>query len=128
MNSFFATGDATESAQFSSEIYVERWYFMSQLDVMAPINSTAVVAVGDSITDGLGSQPDNSNRWPANPAVRPWTVREGAWMTVRSGRPSPINNNRREYKCLDMEYRPIILNIIMFTCLNRIKTPYPGSK
>jgi lysophospholipase L1-like esterase len=40
------------------------WYFLKAVDVLAPAADSAVVAFGDSITDGTASTPDTNQRWP----------------------------------------------------------------
>jgi lysophospholipase L1-like esterase len=40
------------------------WFFLSRVDVAAPAGTRAVVAFGDSITDGFNSTVDTNNRWP----------------------------------------------------------------
>lgn len=37
-------------------------YFLSAVEVWAPLNSGAIAMVGDSITDGRGSDTDRNNR------------------------------------------------------------------
>jgi len=40
------------------------WYFLSAVEVLAPADvKGAVVALGDSITDGASSRPDQNERW-----------------------------------------------------------------
>jgi len=40
------------------------WYFLSAVEVLAPADvKGAVVALGDSITDGASSRPDKNERW-----------------------------------------------------------------
>ena len=40
------------------------WYFLSAVEVLAPVDvKGAVVALGDSITDGASSRPDKNERW-----------------------------------------------------------------
>jgi lysophospholipase L1-like esterase len=46
------------------------WFLLSRVDVVAPDASGAVVAFGDSITDGARSTPDTNNRWPDHLARR----------------------------------------------------------
>jgi lysophospholipase L1-like esterase len=42
----------------------ESWYFLSAVEVLAPASvKGAVVALGDSITDGASSRPDKNERW-----------------------------------------------------------------
>lgn len=40
------------------------WYFLDALDMMAPDGTRAVVAFGDSITDGTASTLNGDDRWP----------------------------------------------------------------
>lgn len=40
------------------------WYFLSSVEVLVPSSSKTFVIVGDSITDGRGSDTDKNNRWP----------------------------------------------------------------
>ena len=40
------------------------WYFLDALDVMAPDDTSVVVAFGDSITDGTASTLNGDDRWP----------------------------------------------------------------
>ena len=40
------------------------WFFLKAVDVMAPADAGAVVAFGDSITDGTASTTDANKRWP----------------------------------------------------------------
>lgn len=50
------------------------WYYITRLEVMAPATTSAIVALGDSITDGdpsSGRNPvDLNNRWPSILAKR----------------------------------------------------------
>lgn len=54
------------------------WPFLNGVDVLAPETAGAIVAFGDSITDGASSTPDANRRWPdvlarrlqANPATQ----------------------------------------------------------
>ena len=40
------------------------WFLLARVEVVAPANALAVVAFGDSITDGARSTPDMNARWP----------------------------------------------------------------
>jgi lysophospholipase L1-like esterase len=51
------TGAGTEPGK------VTRWYALSDVEVQAPRGAGAVVAVGDSITDGYGVTTDGNDRW-----------------------------------------------------------------
>jgi len=48
----------------ASSANVAHWYFMSAVEVYVPKSSRAFVIVGDSITDGRGSDNNQNNRWP----------------------------------------------------------------
>jgi lysophospholipase L1-like esterase len=49
---------------------LEHWYFLSGVDVSASAGAAAVVAFGDSITDGHGSTTNGNDRWPDDLAAR----------------------------------------------------------
>lgn len=42
---------------------VEHWYAIAGVDVMADAAARGIVAIGDSITDGKGTDTDHNNRW-----------------------------------------------------------------
>ena len=42
----------------------QAWFFLARVEVSAPDQAGAVVAFGDSITDGTRSTPDLNSRWP----------------------------------------------------------------
>jgi lysophospholipase L1-like esterase len=46
------------------------WFFLARIEVMAPQQAGAIVAIGDSITDGTASTTDTNNRWPDHLARR----------------------------------------------------------
>jgi lysophospholipase L1-like esterase len=62
--SYIATGDATSSATLSSAVTTDHWYILSGIDVAADSSTRALVALGDSITDGRGSTTNGNDRWP----------------------------------------------------------------
>ena len=61
-NSYLANNDVVSEASISGSKY-ERWYFINAIEVMAPAEAFAIVAFGDSITDGYGVH-DAFQRWP----------------------------------------------------------------
>lgn len=75
--SYAEPGAALAAPTLPTAAKVVHWYFLGALDVMAPAPSGAVVALGDSITDGHGTTTDHNNRWTdilaqrlqANPAT-----------------------------------------------------------
>ncbi len=67
-------------ATSSSE--TQSWYLLSGVDVLAPRRDRgAVVALGDSITDGVGAPLDANARYP-NDLARRFAARGGATLSV----------------------------------------------
>jgi lysophospholipase L1-like esterase len=63
--SFLIAGDMGSAASLPlSATMTQHWYYLTGIDVMAGASSAAVVALGDSITDGRGSTTDGNDRWP----------------------------------------------------------------
>ena len=63
-------GDHTGAAALPSPTRTGAWFLLARIEVMAPANAAAVVAFGDSITDGARSTVDTNNRWPDHLARR----------------------------------------------------------
>jgi lysophospholipase L1-like esterase len=63
-------GNHAGAAEFPVSATTQAWFFLSAVDVAAPAPAGAVVALGDSITDGTLSTPDTNNRWPDHLARR----------------------------------------------------------
>ena len=76
--SYYVHGDLVSAPTFAEPKHVDHWYQISEIDVEAPPNSAAVVALGDSITDGHGATTNGNDRWTdvlaarfqASPATR----------------------------------------------------------
>jgi lysophospholipase L1-like esterase len=51
------------AAAMTSAQTVDSWYYIAGMDVMADASATAAVAIGDSITDGRGTDTNHNNRW-----------------------------------------------------------------
>jgi lysophospholipase L1-like esterase len=49
---------------------VVSWYYISGMEVMASPSAKAIVAIGDSLTDGRGTDNDKNNRWTDDLEVR----------------------------------------------------------
>jgi lysophospholipase L1-like esterase len=72
-NSYFKSGgSATDlsAPNMSSATKKTLWFFIAGIDVMADASASAVVAIGDSITDGRGTTTDGNNRWTDIMAAR----------------------------------------------------------
>jgi lysophospholipase L1-like esterase len=52
------------AASITGATTAEHWYYIVGLDVVADPPISALVTLGDSITDGRGSTTDMNNRWP----------------------------------------------------------------
>src|SRR3954453_4812211 len=68
--SYLMKGDAVASADLASATRIEHWYFLSGVEVEGERSRGAVVALGDSITDGSKSTTDKNERWPDTLARR----------------------------------------------------------
>ncbi|MGQ0647218.1 MAG: SGNH/GDSL hydrolase family protein [Gemmatimonadaceae bacterium] len=68
--SYLQAGDWTSAVTLPAATTTEHWYVLAGADVLAARGSTAVVALGNSITDGRGSGTDKNNRWTDNLARR----------------------------------------------------------
>lgn len=67
--SYLQEGDAVSALELPAAARTDRWYIATGIDVVAP-NAAAVVALGNSITDGRGSGTNKQNRWPDELARR----------------------------------------------------------
>ena len=61
------------------------WYFVDALDMSAPKSAAAIVAFGDSITDGAASTMNGDDRWPDVLARRLSAGRAARWSVVNAG-------------------------------------------
>ncbi|RDL40777.1 SGNH hydrolase [Venustampulla echinocandica] len=64
--SWWTFGNQVKEAALSGESLANaaHWYFLSNVEVTASKEASTFVIVGDSITDGRGSDNDQNNRWP----------------------------------------------------------------
>jgi lysophospholipase L1-like esterase len=70
-DSYIQSGSSTvTAASMASATSTEHWYFISGIDVMAPASYEAAVAIGDSITDGRGSDINENDRWTDDLSAR----------------------------------------------------------
>jgi lysophospholipase L1-like esterase len=61
--SYVGNGDQVASQAIAGAETRDRWYFIDDLEVMAPATAYAIAVLGDSITDGFGILNDYA-RWP----------------------------------------------------------------
>jgi len=65
-----AEGDFAGQSEFPVAGTTQQYYWISSVEVAAPSDAAAIVAFGDSITDGARSTPETNNSWPALLAAR----------------------------------------------------------
>src|SRR5258708_37396913 len=80
--SYIGRGDLTGAATISEAATITSWAFLTGVDVLAPQTASAVVAFGDSITDGARSTADANRRWPNILATRLLARRGGKKIGV----------------------------------------------
>jgi lysophospholipase L1-like esterase len=68
-------GNFTGAATLPTERTITSWPFLTEVDVSAPGN-VAIVALGNSITDGSNTMVDANHRWPDLLALRLQTTRD----------------------------------------------------
>jgi lysophospholipase L1-like esterase len=68
--SYVTAGNRVGEAAFAGGAITRSWFLISRVEVAAAPRAGAVVAFGDSITDGTRSTPDTNNRWPDHLARR----------------------------------------------------------
>ena len=57
-------GDFTATAEIPNATTKPSWFFLSGLEVFAPRQTMTILALGDSITDGVGAKQGDYNDWP----------------------------------------------------------------
>jgi lysophospholipase L1-like esterase len=57
-------GNFAGSSDFPVGTTTPSWWFLSRVEVAAPAAVSAIIAFGDSITDGTRSTPNTNHRWP----------------------------------------------------------------
>jgi lysophospholipase L1-like esterase len=86
-----AGAHAGDSAASAFTVTTDSWYYLNGVDVLAPRSDLgAVVALGDSITDGVGSPVNANARWPNDLARRLAALRGSTLSVVDEG----IGGNR----------------------------------
>lgn len=80
--SFLVHGNHVADAMLAGATTVDHWFFISGVDVKEKASGTAIVTLGDSITDGHATADNSDTRWPddlarrlqARPATRSLSV------------------------------------------------------
>lgn len=85
------TGDFAAASSFPADTTLRSWIFLSGVDVTNASATGAVVTIGNSITDGYASTPDENRRWPDVLAQRLLTTPGAPVMSVAN---AGISGNR----------------------------------
>ena len=75
-------GDATAQAAMPDAMTTQSYYYLAAVEVLAPADAAAIVAYGDSITDGARSTSETNHSWPALLAARLAAKKETAHIGV----------------------------------------------
>ena len=75
---WYVHGNSVGAANLTDPKYADHWYQISEIDVQAAPSAAAIIAMGDSITDGHGATTNGNDRWTdalakrlqASPATR----------------------------------------------------------
>lgn len=63
--SYIEEGNVAWAVEMANAVRVEHWYFITGIDIFTTdVEYKALVALGDSITDGRGSTTNKNDRWP----------------------------------------------------------------
>jgi lysophospholipase L1-like esterase len=84
-------GDFTGADTLPTATTTQSFYFLTGVEVDAATKSRAIVALGDSITDGLQSTTDANKRWPNRLAERLRSQKGGSKVAVLN---AGISGNR----------------------------------
>jgi len=61
--SYYVHGNQVTAAGMADAKHIDHWYQVAGIDVLAASAAVAVVALGDSITDGHGATTNSNDRW-----------------------------------------------------------------
>jgi lysophospholipase L1-like esterase len=67
---YIAEGEVTAKTSLDASATTTAYLWLSSVDVLAPANAGAIVAFGDSITDGFSTTIDKDQAWPTLLAKR----------------------------------------------------------
>ena len=75
-------GDSSGAAAIADATTAESYYWLAGVDVLAPPDAALIIALGDSITDGIRSTNESNHTWPALLAARLAARKETANLAV----------------------------------------------
>jgi lysophospholipase L1-like esterase len=62
--SYLQAGDLIGAVSMAGASTADHWYYLTGIDVASDAAASAIVTLGDSITDGRGSTTNGNDRWP----------------------------------------------------------------
>lgn len=68
--SYYVHGNQVSASSLPGARTVDHWYQLSGVDVLSPSGAGAIVALGDSITDGHATTTNGNDRWTDDLAAR----------------------------------------------------------
>jgi lysophospholipase L1-like esterase len=81
-DTYIQEGDATAQPALADAARTQSYYYLAGIDVLARGAAAAIVAYGDSITDGARSSNESNHSWPALLAARLAAKKETAHIGV----------------------------------------------
>lgn len=60
---YYVHGDFVSAASLTDPQHIDHWYQVTEIDVESAARAAAIVALGDSITDGHGATTNGNDRW-----------------------------------------------------------------
>jgi lysophospholipase L1-like esterase len=132
---YIADGDTTAATTLEGSSQNKSYFWLTGIDVLATEKASAVIAFGDSITDGFATTPDTNRAWPAVLAERLLATRTAnQWSVLNLG----ISGNRLLHDGAgtnalarfdrDVLSRPGARTVLLLEGINDISFPaIPGS-
>lgn len=80
--SYIQSRDEVSAAELTTASHTDHWYYINGVDVIAPDSSAAIVALGDSITDGHGATTNGNDRWTDDLARRLATDKHAQYVSM----------------------------------------------
>ena len=93
---YISKGDTTRQSVMPEPVLTRAYLWLSAVDVIAPLDAFAVVALGDSITDGQGTTVDANRNWTAVLANRLAAITRPRRTSLFSIRVLPAINCSRD--------------------------------
>jgi len=87
---YIAEGDVTARETLDAATNNRSYFWLSGMDVLTDQQAAAIVAFGDSITDGFSTTPDANRAWPSVLATKLLAGKSPRWSVLNMG----ISGNR----------------------------------